>query len=116
MRLGRLDRRKHPRLTFEQDVRGALRDSIPVVIRDLSAGGLRLETTSMLATGQVHPFRAQLPGLDFSAQVIVTRCEKEGMLFECGAALVGVSPEALERLDSWLADQGVPTRGVAAVN
>jgi hypothetical protein len=56
-------RRRHPRIEIDGSLTAQdLTSGSLVVIRDISAGGFRTESPRATAIGQVHTFRALLPG------------------------------------------------------
>lgn len=69
------ERRRSSRLAVDGDgSNGLVRSSLPVVLRDISAGGLRLGLSEALEPGGVYPLTALLRGLSLAAPVRITRC------------------------------------------
>lgn len=69
------ERRRSPRSVVVGDgARGVLRGFVPVSLRDISAGGLRLRLASELEPGGIYPLTAFLRGLSLVTPVRVTRC------------------------------------------
>jgi hypothetical protein len=69
------ERRRTFRLAVDGDGSSALlRSALPVALRDISAGGLRLGLSEALEPGGIYPLTALLRGLSLAASVRITRC------------------------------------------
>ena len=69
------DRRRNRRVAVDGDgTYAVLKGALPVAVRDISPGGLRLALGSALAAGGVYPLTALLRGLSLAAPVRITRC------------------------------------------
>lgn len=74
------ERRRSRRVAVDGDGANAvLRGAVPVAVRDISPGGLRLTLGAALATGRVYPLVALLRGLSLAAPVRITRCRRRGL-------------------------------------
>lgn len=70
-----LERRRSLRVAVTEDgTNGLVRGAVPVDVRDISSGGLRLGLPSSLDPGSVFPFTALLRGLCLATPVRITRC------------------------------------------
>lgn len=70
-----LERRRSLRVAVTEDGTNALvRGAVPVDVRDISSGGLRLGLPSSLDPGAIFPFTALLRGLSLATPVRITRC------------------------------------------
>lgn len=86
------ERRRSPRASVDGDgSNGVLRGAVPVAVRDISSGGLRLSLGSSLEPGGVYPLTVLLRGLSLATPIRVTRCL-------CGTPVAG-SPG--ERNPAW---------------
>ena len=69
------ERRRNTRVILDGDGSNAvLRGAVPVSVRDISPGGLRLGLGSSLEPGGVYPLTALLRGLYVTTLVRITRC------------------------------------------
>jgi hypothetical protein len=61
------ERRRSPRASVDGDgSNGVLRGAVPVAVRDISSGGLRLSLGSSLEPGGVYPLTVLLRGLSLA--------------------------------------------------
>jgi hypothetical protein len=91
---------------------GVLRGSLPVVIVDVSRGGLKLETKSSVRPGTRCELKANLHGFRLLAQVEITRCIASGtvpdgkggrsLLYLAGATIVTLEGATLGQFEEWL--------------
>lgn len=69
------ERRRNSRSAVDGDgSNGVVRSALPVVLRDISAGGLRFGIPVALEPGGVYPLMALMKGLSLATPVRVTRC------------------------------------------
>jgi hypothetical protein len=95
---------------------GLLKGSVPVDILNISGGGMQFQVANSLRPGALYELKAQLSGLPFAAQVVVTRCVATGavqdgkggrtMIYRAGAAIVQIDDATAEELREWLARRG----------
>ena len=74
------EKRRFPRVAPGRGASGLIRASVPVVVRDISSHGVRLETATSVHPGTVYDLAASLPGLGLSVAVRITRCRCQGSL------------------------------------
>jgi hypothetical protein len=87
------ERRRNRRVAVDPDGTNAvLKGVLPVAVRDISPGGLRLALGSALAAGGVYPLTALLRGLSLAAPVRITRCRPGAF----PAGLPGATAESWE--------------------
>lgn len=84
------ERRRSPRVAVDGDGGGGvLKGLVPVAVRDLSSGGLRLSLGAALEMGAVYPLTLFLRGLSVAAPIRVTRCRPSAPVgWEAGAEFV----------------------------
>jgi len=69
------ERRRNTRVVLDGDGSNAvLRGAVPVSVRDISPGGLRLGLGSSLEPGGVYPLTALLRGLYVTCLLYTSRC------------------------------------------
>lgn len=73
------ERRRSDRVAVDGDgSSGLLKGTLPVALRDISPGGLRLSLGSSLEPGGVYALTALLRGLSLATAVRITRCRPRG--------------------------------------
>jgi hypothetical protein len=74
------ERRRSRRVAVDGDGANAvLKGALPVAVRDISPGGLRLALGSALEAGGVYPLSLLLRGLSLATPVRITRCRPGGI-------------------------------------
>src|SRR5512141_3129696 len=112
MTKGKSEKRRSPRVKSEKIVSGRLKLTVPVMIRDVSALGMRLELASALRPGSLYDLRADLNGTMLTTQVRITRCSAGGfstdasgarvLQYNAGAEFVQLPAEQRQLLDQWI--------------
>lgn len=106
------ERRRSLRVPVAEDGTGALvRGGLPVDVRDISSGGIRLGLRSSLEPGAICPLTALLRGLSLATPVRITRCETrpsggaegDGGAWEAGAEFLWRDESDAATLRRWLA-------------
>src|SRR5260221_10101692 len=103
------EKRRYPRVNMEdQRGEGLLKGSVCVKILNISGGGMQFEVSTPLRPGALYDLKADLTGLPFGAQVVVTRCVATGavqdgrggriIVYRAGAAIVQISESTAEEL------------------
>ncbi len=109
------ERRRSLRVDVGQDGTNALvRGAVPVDVRDISSGGLRLGLRSSLDPGAIFPLTALLRGLSLATPVRITRCEVrpadgapgESGAWEAGAEFLWRDEADAAMLRRWLEEKG----------
>jgi hypothetical protein len=73
------ERRRYPRTVVDgEGPSGVVKGVVAFSLRDISAGGLRLNLPLALRPGAVYPLTALLPGLSLTTPIRVTRCRLDG--------------------------------------
>ena len=105
------ERRRSLRVEVAGDGSNALvRNALPVDVRDISSGGLRLGLPSSLDPGAIFPLTALLRGLSLATPVRITRCEAQpaggspgdGAGWEAGAEFLWRDEGDAATLRRWL--------------
>ncbi len=118
------EKRRFPRVAPGQGASGLIRASVPVLVRDISSHGVRLQTATSVHPGTVYDLSASLPGLGLSVAVRITRCRCEGsqrnrrgdrvLVYEAGGEFVFRGDADRGSLAEWLAARTAPGPDVAA--
>ena len=113
------ERRRSARFAVDGDgTNGLVKGTLPVSLRDISSGGLRLGLGSSLEPGGVYALTALLRGLSLATPVRITRCchkgsgegrdGEGGLAWEAGAEFLWRDEGDAVAVRRWLERRALP--------
>ena len=101
------DRRLRPRFDIVGDLWGTLETVLALPLKNVSRGGVMLESHLPLPAGSVHRITFRSQGEDISTSVCVRHVRPESAdggepRFLIGAEFIAAPPTLLNQIDQWL--------------